>query len=154
MNVKKIEIRELPKMYLAFVSLMGPQNLEPAYAKLIAWAVPKGFMTEPIKMVTIYHDSFKHTEPARVRMSACMALNAPMETSGEIGLTTIEPGKFIVGSFEIGLHEFQKSWTGLYNWMQENGFKKAHRYPFEIYHNNYKEHPEQKVIVDLCIPIE
>jgi len=96
-----------------------------AYAKLLKWAAPKGLLKEDSKMATIYHDSYKITEPEKVRMSACLILNEKTEVSGEIGLTTIEKGKCIVGHFEIGIHEFEKSWTGLFIWMNENGYKKA-----------------------------
>ncbi|WP_363321610.1 AraC family transcriptional regulator [Plebeiibacterium sediminum] len=150
----KIEIKEMPKMDLAYVSSLGPQNLEQAYGKLIQWATPQGLMTEQTKPVTIYHDSFKVTAHDKVRMSACLLLNKPVKTEGEIGLTTIEAGKFIVGSFEIDLSEFEKAWTGLFVWMNQNGYKKADREPFEIYHNNFNDHPDGKAIVDFYIPIE
>lgn len=150
----KIEIKEMSKMDLAYVSSIGPHNLENAYGKLMQWATPKGLMHDQTKMITVYHDSFKVTEANKVRMSASILLDKAVETNGEIGLTTIEAGKFIVGSFEIGLKEFEKSWTGLFVWMNENGYKKADREPFEIYYNNYNEHPERKAIVDFCIPIE
>ncbi len=150
----KIEIKEMPKMDLAYVSSIGPQNLESAYQKLMKWATPQNLMNEQAKMVTIYHDSFKITEPNKVRMSASILLNKTVEADGEIGQTSIEAGKFIVGSFEIGSNEFEKSWTGLFLWMNENGYKKADRNPFEIYQNNFNEHPERKAIVDFYIPIE
>lgn len=150
----KIEIKEMPKLELAFITQIGHHGLENAYAKLIQWAAPKGLLTKDSKMATIYHDSYKITEPEKVRMSACLILNEKTDVSGEIGLTTIEKGKFIVGHFEIGLDEFEKSWTGLFIWMNENGYKKADRNPFEIYHNNFNEHPEKKAIVDFYIPIE
>lgn len=150
----KIEIKEMSKMDLAYVSSIGPHNLENAYGKLMQWATPKGLMNDQTKMITVYHDSFKVTEADKVRMSASILLDKAAETNGEIGLTTIEAGKFIVGSFKIGLNEFEKSWTGLFVWMNENGYKKADREPFEIYYNNFNEHPERKAIVDFCIPIE
>ena len=150
----KIEIKEMPKMDLAYVTCIGSQNVANAFQKLIKWANPKGRLNEKAKMVRIFHDSFKITDADKVRMSVCVTLNEPIEIDGEIGLTTIEEGKFIVGSFEIGLNEFEKSWTGLFIWMNENGYKKSKRNPFEIYHNNYEEHPEKKAIVDFCIPIE
>jgi AraC family transcriptional regulator len=150
----KIEIKEMPKMDLAYVSSIGPNNLENAYGTLMQWATPKGLMNNQTKMITVYHDSFKVTEANKVRMSASILLDKEVETNGEIGLTTIKAGKFIVGSFEIGLNEFEKSWTGLFVWMNENGYKKADREPFEIYHNNFNEHPQRKAIVDFCIPIE
>ncbi len=150
----KIEIKEMPKMDLAYVSNIGLHNIENAYQKLMQWAIPKGLINNQSKIVTIYHDSFKITEADKVRMSACIKLNNPIETEKEIGLTIIEKGKYIVGRFEIGLNEFEKSWTGLFIWMNENGYKKANKDPFGIYHNNFNDHPEKKCIVDLCIPIE
>jgi AraC family transcriptional regulator len=143
----------MSKMDLAYVSSIGPQNIENAYAKLMQWASPQGLMNAQTKMVTIYHDSFKVTEPSKVRMSASILLNKPVKAAGEVGLTTLEAGKFIVGHFEIGLDEFEKSWVGLFIWMNENGYQKADREPFEIYHNNFNEHPDRKAIVDFCIPI-
>ena len=151
----KIEIKEMPKLDLAFITQIGHNGMENAYDKLIKWATPKGLLeNENLKVVTIYHDSFKITEPDKVRMSACISLNEKIEVSGEIGLTTIEKGKFIVGHFEIGINEFEKSWSSLFIWMNENGYKKADRNPYEIYYNNFNEHPEKISIVDFCIPIE
>ena len=150
----KIEIKEIPKMDLAYVSSMGSQNLESAYGKLMQWATSKGLMNDQTKMITIYHDSFKVTEANKVRMSASILLDKTVETEGEIGKTSIKSGKFLVGNFEIGLNEFEKSWTGLFVWMNANGYKKADRETFEIYHNNFNEHPEKKAIVDFYIPIE
>lgn len=151
----KIEIREMQKLDLAYVTSIGEQNIQNAFGKLIKWATPKGLLNRPeTKMATIYHDSFKITEPGKVRMSACLILNEPVEAGGEVGLTTIQNGKFVVGSFEIGLDEFEKSWTSLFIWMNENGYKKADRNPFEIYHNNFNDHPEKKAVVDFCIPVE
>lgn len=149
----KINIKKISKMDLAYVLSIGPQNLGKAYTQLIRWATPQGLMNDQTKLVTIYHDSFKVTEATKVRMSASILLDKPTKTEGEIGLTSIEAGTFIVGSFEIGLNEFERSWTGLFLWMNENGFKKADRNPFEIYHNNFNEHPEKKAIVDFYIPI-
>lgn len=149
----KIEIKEMPNMNLAYVSSIGIQNLESAYQKLIKWATPQGLMNMQTKIVRIYHDSFKVTEANKVRMSASILLNKPVDVNAEIGLTSIQKGKFIVGSFEIGLNEFEQSWTGLFLWMNENGYKSVDKKPFEIYHNNFNEHPEKKCIVDFHIQI-
>lgn len=151
----KIEVRTTPKLDLAYVSCIGPQHLETAFSKLIKWATPKGLMQgENVKLATVYHDSFKITAPEKVRMSASIVLNEPTEVNGEVSLTSIAEGKCIVGSFEIGVDAFEKSWTGLFLWMNENGYKKADKNPFEIYHNDFREHPEGKCIVDFYIPVE
>lgn len=151
----KIEIKEMPKLDLAFITQIGHAGIENAYSKLIKWATPKGLLeNENLKIVTIFHDSLKITETDKVRMSACISLKEKVDISGEIGLTTIEKGKCIVGHFEITINEFEKSWTSLFIWMSENGYKKADRYPYEIYYNDFNKHPEKISIVDFCIPIE
>jgi len=149
----KIEVTEIHQMKLAYISSIGTQNLEDAYKRLLQWATPKGLMNKHTKMVTLYHDSFKVTAPSKVRMSACIKLDTLIEAEQEVGITSIQAGKFIVGSFEIALDEFEKSWTSLFLWMNENGYKKADRETFEIYHNNFNDHPEKKALVDFCIPI-
>ena len=149
-----IEIKELPKMDWAFITHIGVEGLDVAYGKLLQWAIPKGLVGNDLKMGRIYHDSFKITEPDKVRMSACLLLPSLIEVTGEIGLTSTQKGKYIVGHFEIAPHDFGKSWQSLFIWMNENGYKKADENPFEIIHNNFNEHPEKKCIVDLCIPIE
>jgi AraC family transcriptional regulator len=149
-----IKIKELPKMDWAFITQTGAEGLDATFNKLLQWATPKGLVTTNLKMGRIYHDSFKTTEPDKVRMSACLLLQEPVPTNGEIGLTTTQNGKHIVGHFEINPQDFGKSWQSLFLWMNENGYKKADQNPFEIIHNNYHEHPEKRCIVDLCIPIE
>ena len=149
-----IEIKELPEMNWAFITQIGPNGLDAAYGRLFQWAIPKGLVDENLKMGRIFHDSFKITEPDKVRMSACLLLQKKVAVSGEIGLTTTPKGKCIVGHFEIPPHEFGKSWESLFIWMKENGYAKADQNPYEIMHNDFNKHPEKKCIVDLCIPIE
>lgn len=151
----KIELKELPQLQIAFVSSIGPQNLESAFNNLLKWAKPKGLLDkQEVKLLTIYHDSFKITAPEKVRMSASLILDHKMETSGEVSAGSIEKGKFLTGRFLITRDEFEKAWTSLFVWMNENGYKKADRNPFELYYNNFREHPEQKFDVELFIPVE
>ena len=161
MNLKKwtimqanIEIKEIQEQDVAFVTQIGVEGLETAFSKIIRWATPRNILDNPnLKMIRVFHDSFKITAPEKVRMSIGITLNQPIKVEGEIGITKIEKGKYIVGHYEIKPNDFEKAWTGLFIWMNENGYKKTTKNPFEIYHNNFNEHPENKCIVDLCIPV-
>ncbi len=151
----KIEIRETPELHLAGVTHVGVNGIENAFEKLMKWAIPKGFLKNPeAKMGRIFYDSFKVTAPDKVRMSIFLTTYEPFETENEINKLMINKGKCIVGRFEITPNEFEKSWTSLFIWMNENGYKKGIENPFEIYYNDYREHPENKFLVDLHIPIE
>lgn len=154
MNLK-IKVAHLPEMHLAAVMSLGITNVEPSYTILIDWAKGKNlFPRENIKMISVYHDSFKVTPPDKVRIHACMLLDETLKKpEGEVFAETIDAGKFIVGSGEVTLNDFEKSWVSLFLWMKENGYSVRKAFPFEIYHTNFKEHPEGKMIVDFCIPV-
>jgi AraC family transcriptional regulator len=53
----------------------------------------------------------------------------------------------------MGFDEFEATWKAQFSWMNEKGYKKRSEFPYEIYHSNFKEHPEGKMNVELCIPI-
>lgn len=151
----KIEIKQTPELNLAGVTHIGINGIENAFEKLTKWAIPKGLLkNSETKMGRIFYDSFKVTAPDKVRMSIFLTTNVPFEIDGEINKLTINKGKCIVGHFEITPNEFEKSWTSLFIWMNENGYKKSSENPFEIYQNDFREHPENKFITDLYIPIE
>lgn len=151
----KIEVKKVPRLDLAYISHKGKiEAIGSIYARLVKWATPKGLINEQTKMVTIYHDSPKITDPNNLRMSACIILNEPIELDSEVNLRVLSPTKCIVSRFEITPFQFQQAWESSFVWMTENGYKKSEIDPFEIYHNNAAEHPENKFIVDLCIPIK
>ena len=153
MNAKTI-VKNVDKLELASITHKGRiEDIGSVYNEIVKWAAPRGLINEATKMVTIYHDSPKITDPNNVRMSACIILNNPTKTEGKINLKTLETTKCIVSRLEIKPSQFQQAWEANFAWMVENGYKKSSTNPFEIYHNNAQEHPENKFIVDLCIPI-
>jgi AraC family transcriptional regulator len=148
------EVKNIEKLELAYISHKGKMEaISSVYDKLVQWAAPKGLMNVETKMVTIYHDSPKITDPNNLRMSACIILNNPIKVDGEVNLKTIETTKCLVSRLEITPFEFQQAWESSFAFMIENGYKKSEIDPFEIYYNNAAEHPENKFIVDLCIPV-
>lgn len=154
MNLK-IKVTELQEMNLAAVMSLGIANVESSYNILIDWAKTKKlFPKENVKMLSVYHDSFKVTPPDKVRIHACMLLDEALNRQeGEVFQETIEAGKFIIGSGEVTLNDFEQCWVSLFLWMKENNYTVRKAFPFEIYHSNFKEHPEGKMLVDFCIPI-
>lgn len=155
MNLK-IKVTDLPEMNLAAVMSLGIARVEPSFNILISWAkARKLFPRENVKMLSVYHDSFKVTPPDKVRIHACMLLDEPLQRQdGEVFPETLEAGKFIVGSGEVTLADFEQCWVSLFLWINENGYSMRKAFPFEVYHTNFREHPEGKMMVDFCIPID
>jgi AraC family transcriptional regulator len=121
---------------------------------LIDWGISnEHFPADDVKMISVYHDSMRSTSADKVRINACMLLKEPIQSEGEVCSETLPEGKYIVGSYYIGLDDFESAWNGLFLWMNEKGYQFRKAFPYEIYHDNYKEHPEGKMNVDFCIPI-
>ncbi|MEL6539087.1 MAG: GyrI-like domain-containing protein, partial [Bacteroidota bacterium] len=151
----KIEVLEAPELKVAGVTHIGMNGVEVAFEKIIRWANGKGLMRDPeAKLGRVFYDSAKVTPPEKVRMSVFIKPVQPFETEEEVNAISIPTSRCIVGRFEITPQEFEKSWTGLFIWMNEQGYKKGPGNPYEIYHNDFREHPENKFEVDLYIPIE
>lgn len=149
----KIEVKIMPKINIAYVTHVGAfDKIGFAYGKLMKWAGPKGLIGG--KTITVYHDDPNTTEINKVRQSACIELKSPIKTDGEVNTTVIETGKYAVGKFEISFSEFEKSWKSMMIWVADNGFEvNAIRGCYEIYHNNFNNHPQKKCIIEICIPI-
>lgn len=151
----KIKIADCPEMNLVYMTQIGEKGIEETFQQMLKWAVPKGVLSKPGNyMCRVFHDSFKVTEAEKVRMSIGLASVNSLFKDEEVSASKIEAGKYIVGSYEIGMDEFENAWNALFIWMSENGYKKDDRNPFELYRNNPNEHPGKKFQVDFFIPVK
>ena len=75
--------------------------------------------------------------------------DTPVE--GAIGKMAVPGGKFAVARFEIKEDEFKNAWNVLMGgWMPQSGYQPDDRLCYELNHNDPKEHPDHKHIVDIC----
>ena len=154
--MENIQVKEMPGMNLLYCRHTGPFNqIDQAYEKLFKWAGPRGLLNRPDwKTVTVYHDDPNITDIEKLRQDACITVDEGTKGEGEIGFETVSSGKYIVGRFEIDATGFDKAWDAVCLWMTENGYQPGDGKPYELYHNDHKEHPEQKFILDICMPVK
>lgn len=154
------EVKELPAMTVAYVRHVGGyKGNEELFGKLIGklmkWAGPRGLFQEKNRqLLSVYYDDPEITDNDKLKLDVCITIPKNFEVDGEIGKMTISAGKYVVAVFEVMAEEFQDAWNLLYkNWLPNSGFQPDDKPCFEIYHDNPKEHPEGKHIVDICIPV-
>lgn len=151
----KIEIKQMPELNLIYCRHMGAFNkIGQAYKKLFKWAVPRGLVTSSTKTVTVYHDDPAVTGVEKVRQDASIIVEKDVKVEGEIGKSTVSAGKYAIGHFEIKETEFELAWNTMCSWLTESGYQPGEGSTYELYHNDYNEHPEHKFIVDICIPVK
>ncbi|MEK5247042.1 GyrI-like domain-containing protein [Bacillus sp. FSL R9-9530] len=158
----EVEIVAADKVNVAYIRHVGtykdlaidfPKMIE----KLFHYAAGENYhVFEDTKVLTIYHDHHEFTEDYHLRTSLCITiLDEVVEGNSDIGLMTIPSGKYAVGHFEIFQEEYKGAWDFLYGeWLPNSGYKPRDSYPFEVYRNDPRQHPENKHIVDIYVPIE
>lgn len=157
-----VEVKEMPEFTVAYLRHIGPYAgdsalFERLFTKLFQWAGARDLMKFPeTNVLAVYHDDPEVTPEDKLRMSACITVPAETVVDGEIGKMTVPGGKFAVAHFELsGSDEYGPAWNALMGgWLPESGYQPDDRLCYEMYHNNPKEHPEGKHIVDICLPVK
>jgi len=154
------EVKELPAMTVAYVRHVGDyKGNQELFGKLIGklmkWAGPRGLLQEKnLQLLSVYYDDPEITDNDKLKLDVCITIPKNFKVDGEIGKMIISGGKYVVARFEIKAKEFKDAWNLLYkNWLPNSGFQPDDKPCYELYHNDPKEHPEGKHIVDICIPV-
>jgi AraC family transcriptional regulator len=155
---KSIEIKNLPKMNLAYIRHTGPyqgnENLfEGLWNRLFTWAGPRNLIGGPdFKSLIIYHDDPNITDENKLRMSVCITVPDGTKTDGEVGNMELEPAKCVVARFDVDASQFGQAWQWLYGqWFPQSGYQPDDKPCFEM----YPEEPKDgRFIVDICVPVK
>jgi AraC family transcriptional regulator len=156
----RVEVKELAKMNVVYVRHIGPYQgdaalFESLWGKLMQWAGSRSLLRFPeTQCLCVYHDNPEITAEDKLRTDICITVPEGTPVDGEIGTTTLAAGKYAMARFEINAEQYGDAWTAVYGgWLPESGYQPADGPCFELCHNDPKEHPEGKHIVDICIPV-
>jgi AraC family transcriptional regulator len=156
--LKSVEVKNLPKMNLAYVRHIGPYKgneklFEGLWNKLFSWAGPRGLIGGPdFRSLVIYHDDPNITGEDKLRMSVCITVPPGTKTDGEVGKMELEAAKYVIARFNVDATQFQQAWEWLYGqWFPESGYQPDDKPCFEM----YPEEPKDgHFIVDICVPVK
>ncbi|KAA6306259.1 DNA gyrase inhibitor, partial [termite gut metagenome] len=105
--------------------------------------------------IVIYHDDPKVTEADKLRTDICLVLPKKAEPKGEIGVKTIEGGKYAMFLYQGSYEHLDAVYDTIYvKWLPESG-QKLRNYPcFEKYINHPTNTAPEKLKTEIYIPIE
>lgn len=155
---KSVEVKELPKMTVAYVRHIGSYKgndklFEKLWNKLFSWAGPRQLIGGPdFKSIVIYHDDPNVTIEDKLRMSVCITVPSETKVDGEIGKMEIEAAKYVIARFVVTAQEFSQAWDWVYGqWFPSSGYQPDDKMCFEM----YPEEPKDgKFTVDICVPVK
>lgn len=155
---KSVEVRELPKMTVAYIRHIGPYKgdadlFERIWNRLFSWAGPRGLIGgKDFRSLIIYHDDPNVTIEDKLRMSVCITVPPETKVEGEVGKMEIEAAKYVIARFELTSQDFQQAWDWVFGqWFPASGYQPDDKPCFEM----YPEEPKDgKFIVDICVPVK
>lgn len=160
-RLKKIEVKEMPDLHVAYIRHTGPYKNDNAlfkelFGRICTWAGPRGLFGNPdVQMLAVYHDDPNITEEENLRVSVCITMPESIPVDGEVGAMTVPGGKFAVARFVINDDEFETAWNQVMGeWLPQSGYQPDDRLCYEIYPENPEDHPEHKITVDICVPVK
>lgn len=155
---KGVEVKELPKMTVAYIRHIGPYKgddklFERIWNQLFSWAGPRGLIGgKDFMSLVVYHDDPNVTIEDKLRMSVCITVPPGTKVDGEVGKMELEAAKCVVARFELGPQDFQKAWDWVYGeWLPASGYQPDDKPCFEMYPEEPKE---GKFVVDICVPVK
>lgn len=155
---KSVEVKELPKMTVAYIRHVGPYKgneklFEDLWNRLFNWAGPRGLIGGPdFKSLIIYHDDPSITIEDKLRMSVCITVSPDTKVDGEVGKMEVESGKYVVARFVVGPEEFEQAWAWVYGeWLPTSGYQPDDKPYYEMYPDEPKD---GKFTVDICVPVK
>ncbi len=155
----EIEVKELPQLHVAYVRHIGPyagrsELFQALFQKIMSWAGARGFINADTQLITVAHDDPKVTSEEHLRISVCATVPEGTAADGEVGVMTIPGGTFAVARFEVATDRVAEAWDAIMcDWLPESGYQPDDRYCYEVSRNNPREHPEGKLIMDICVPV-
>lgn len=156
--IKDAEVKELPKMTVAYIRNMGQYNgdqqlFQNLRSKLFTWAGARGLLGgSDFKFMVLYHDDPNVALSDKLRMSLCITIPADTRVEGEIGKMEIERTKYAVARFELKGTEFSKAWDWVYGeWLPQSGYQPDDKPYFEM----YTQEPKDGIYtIEFCVPVK
>lgn len=148
-----VEIRECEPRRVVFVRHVGPyEQCLVAWDTLMEWAAPRGLIAPGAEMLGICHDDPDVTPADKIRYDACLTFNGSVETSGEIGVTTIPGGEYAVQRFVGPYEQLEDAYALLFGRMLPQIGREPSMEPcVEKYWNDPETTPADELETDVCV---
>ena len=148
-------VETLPATRLAFVRHTGPYNqVSVAWRQLMTWAGPRGLFGPGLRLFGIVHDDPDITAPERVRYDAAVVVGERVMPEGEIGVQTIDEGRFAVARHRGPYDTLGLTYARLCGeWAPRAGHELRSAPSLESYLNYPGTTAPENLLTDIYVPV-
>jgi AraC family transcriptional regulator len=151
-----VRIEDLLPQRVAFLRHVGPYDqVGPTFARLLAWAGPRGVFGPQTRILGVCHDDPKVTPPDKLRCDCCITAPEHVQAEGDLGIQTLEGGPYAVLTHKGPYSRLAQAYDWLYGtWLSTSGREPRHAPSFEVYLNNPQEVAPDDVLSEIYMPLE
>jgi AraC family transcriptional regulator len=154
----RVNVVEMPSFHLAYIRIIGHDHEKHRQArkKISLWAKERGLLNENSLLIGVLNSDGFVTTPEKFSYDICLTIPRKYININErLNIRDIPGGKYAVYHCETDKHDTEEEWVRLFiDWLPSSGYKIDTRHAYQIYCNDYDEHPLKHMIADLCIPIK
>lgn len=160
LEVKKLKpkFKELKSRTVIYVNSIGPyeaQGTEKAWEKVCEFAERNRLFGRATEFIGISHDDPNLTESGKLRYDACITVSKEVRPEGEVGVKTIEGGKYAIFMHKGPYSDFEKTYDYIYGiWLSESGEEVRDAPCFEKYLNSPDKTKPEKLKTEIYIPVK
>lgn len=158
LNIKKPKIQDIEDHKCLYLRMQGAyQTLDYANAWKKLWEQVKAqkLFTKGIKMIGLPHDDPKVTDDHKIRYDACLIIHKEAKPIGDIGVKTLNGGKFAVFLYQGSYKYFAEVYDYIFNeWLLNTDYELRDEPARERYISNPERVTEDKLKTEFYIPIK
>ena len=153
----KPEIRNIAPMPVLFVRRTGPydQAAAASFGVLCEFAGRRGLLGPGARFIGMSHDSPHVTDSSKLRYDACITVDRPVETEGEVGQKTIAGGKYAVFLHCGPYEQFPQTYDQIFKgWLPTCGEQLREEPCFEVYLSSPDHVKPEDLRTEIWLPIQ
>lgn len=152
---KVVNLEPVQAIYLKLTGAYETLDFDGAWGKLWQYVKENKLFSAGIKHVGIYYDDPKVTEESKLRTDVCLVLPKKAEPKGEIGVKTIDGGRYAMFLYTGAYEHLGEVYEYIYSkWLPESGERLRNCNCFEQYITNPENTLPENSKTEIYLPIE
>jgi AraC family transcriptional regulator len=150
-----VEIKTLEPVRVVFLRHQGPYSQVGAtWARLAAWAGPRGLFGPATRFIGISHDDPQITAPDKLRYDAAITVTRPVTPEGEFGVTEIAGGEYATAVHKGPYDSLGRTYQAMLGgWLPASGRELRDVPCFEVYLNSPQNTAPEELLTMIHVPI-
>ncbi len=152
----QVHIENRKSIRVIFLRHLGPYSeVHLTWAKLRAWAKPRGLLGPTAQFIGVSHDDPDTTAPGQIRYDACLVVDPSVQPHGQIGVQEMGGGDYAVVTHRGPYWQLPDVYSYIYKeWIPGSDYRPRHMPAYEMYRDDPETTLAGDLLTDVCVPVQ